>query len=138
MINIYPMISDQWLRDAVLRDNPGYAVDFDTGLILPKSYIELVWSADKRSTIKFKRGMLRLPRMELPLVEKETGFRVGTVTYQGVIVKPYSELDSNDATIDGFTSLLDLRAELSRAYGEIAPEELLTIHRFDNIFSRTH
>ncbi|MBI2583041.1 MAG: ASCH domain-containing protein [Candidatus Aenigmarchaeota archaeon] len=119
------------LREEVSRDFPGRRVIFDESLTLPASYLSRIREGSKRTTIKFSPDAIRLPRRQLPAVEKRSGLTVGRVSYRGVVVKQYSELTEEDAQSDGFETLRDLRMELEAAYGAFAPESLLSIHQFE-------
>lgn len=114
----------------IRHDHPDYQVVFDSALTLPRSFIDQFIAGTKKTTTKYKSGTLRLPRDKLPVIERESNSRVGTMSYNFVVVKAYSELTEEDAMNDGFRTLDDLKAELSRAYGDIRPEELLSIHCF--------
>ena len=123
-------MGEQVLADAIARDFPRYKVVFDPILKFPLYQLQQIKDGSKKTTIKFKKDVLRLPRTELPSVDKETGRTIGIVTYSKVAVVEYSELTDEHARDDGSATLDDLKAVLSEAYGALQPEDVLTIHYF--------
>ena len=116
--------------DSIKEDHPGYKLAADESLSLPSSYLDLIRSGKKTTTIKFGKDALRLPQMSLPIITKETRQRVGTAYYDKVVIKARSELTEEDAKADGFASLKDFEKVLFESYGDIASEALLAIHHF--------
>ena len=131
----YQITTDDALREQVGRDFPGYSIIFDESLTLPAAYLEQIRQGQKTTTIKFKDGYIRLPKTELPAIEKETGRQIGTVSYSKVAIKANCELTEQDAMGDGFATLGDFNVALEDRYGKVSPEALLSVHRFDRFKS---
>lgn len=119
--------------DRIKDDHPGYSLAADESLTLPSSYLSLIRDGKKTTTIKFGKGVLRLPQMSLPVVSKETQQRVGTAHYDKIIVKARSELTEADARADGFASLKDFDGALTERYGDVPSQALVAIHHFKEV-----
>ena len=127
----YPV--DSMLVERVKEVFPQYNISIDSALTLPDEMISAMALGKKKTTVKYKRGTIRLPQPELPIVVKGTDVSRGKATFYEVEIKPYGKLNCGDAIEDGFGNLIDFMEEMKRAYGDINHEELVSIFRLGKV-----
>jgi carbamoyltransferase len=103
--------------------------------LLNKEFIEWVKQGRKCTTVRYAEGAVQYPlRRLLPLYASEQFEKfdfqmeqIGQVAVQGVCYKAFSDLDDNDARLDGFSSARELRSVLKEIYGHIGDGDIMTI-----------
>lgn len=98
-------------------------------LMIKGKYVELILSGKKKATIRL--GLVRPKYNEMIL--HGGGKPIAKIKITNVRYKRVKELDERDAKIDGFKSLEDLIKHLRKAYGDINPNDLVTIIEFEVI-----
>ena len=96
-------------------------------LMLKGEYVKDILSGRKRATIRL--GIVKLKHNEL--IVHGGGRPVAKIRVTNVRYKRVSELTDEDAAIDGFSSKEELLEALRKAYGEIRPDDYVTIIEFD-------
>lgn len=91
-----------------------------------EEYVDKIVKGEKRTTIR--RGIVSPSRQRVFL--KSDGVVWGEATIDSVTYTKLGRLREEDARMDGFNSLKELREELSRIYPGISPEEWVTIINF--------
>jgi hypothetical protein len=96
-------------------------------------FVDLIASERKTTTIRFRRNALDFPESYIvPVVAISDQESVaGMAKIKRLRILPFSDLNENDAIKDGFSSLADLKEMLTRIYGEIEDQELVSIYEFD-------
>ncbi len=112
----------------VRRGDEGKRVKFlGRHLMLKGEYVDDILSGRKRATIRL--GIVKLKHQEL--IVHGGGRPVAKIRVRNVRYKRVSELSDEDAAIDGFSSKEELLDALRRAYGDIKPDDYVTIIEFD-------
>lgn len=96
-------------------------------LMVKGEYVDDILSGRKRATIRL--GIVRVKYDEL--IVHGGGRPVAKVRVTGVHYKRLRELTDEDARKDGFRSLQELLRALRDVYGEISPDEPVTIIEFE-------
>jgi len=103
-----------------------------------EEYMELVTSGRKKTTIRFRRGMIDCPVDNIIPVFSTTASKaldqnqeLGWAQILNLRILPFRELDEIDAINDGFLSLNELRNALIDIYGEIDDSEFVSVYEFD-------
>ena len=102
-----------------------------------EEYIELIALGRKKTTIRFRRGMIDCPvDSVLPIFSisnnvAECDKEFGWAQIINLRILPFKDLNENDALKDGFISLTELKNALMDIYGEIGETELVSIYEFD-------
>ncbi len=96
-------------------------------LMLKGEYVDDILSGRKRATIRL--GIVKLKHNEL--IVHGGGRPVAKIRVTNVRYKKVSELTDEDAAIDGFRSKEELLEALRRAYGEVRPDDYVTIIEFE-------
>ncbi|MCE4625227.1 MAG: ASCH domain-containing protein [Desulfurococcales archaeon] len=96
-------------------------------LMLKREYGNMLLEGRKRATIRL--GVVT-PKYE-ELIVHSGGRPIAKVRVVGVEVKRVRELTDDDARLDGFESLDELLEALRRAYGDVSPEDYVTILRLE-------
>ena len=110
------------------RGDEGKRVKFlGRHLMLKGEYVDDILSGRKRATIRL--GIVKLKHQEL--IVHGGGRPVAKIRVRNVRYKRVSELSDEDAAIDGFSSKEELLDALRRAYGDIKPDDYVTIIEFD-------
>ncbi|HEX8062098.1 MAG TPA: ASCH domain-containing protein [Allosphingosinicella sp.] len=94
-------------------------------LILKRAYLDLVASGSKRSTIRLGTKADHVGPTLLVAGDKTIPVEVIQV-----VLKRYSQLDEEDARLDGFADLEALRQALESFYPALGPEDSLSILHF--------
>jgi hypothetical protein len=100
-------------------------------------YIDLVEAGTKKTTIRFRRGMVDVPaKTVIPVFLTDSGLHgsdelAGWARINKLRIVSFSELSEVDALNDGFTSLADLKKALSDIYGEIDKTDFISIYEFE-------
>src|SRR3990167_7170419 len=58
---------------------------------------------------------------------------IGELDIIQVITKKYKDLTTEDAKKDGFSSLMEYRAEMRRLNGKIKPDKIVYLHMTENV-----
>ena len=74
-----------------------------------------------------------LPIYSTDLKTRAEGPQVGWAQIKRLIIKPFGQLNDEDATNDGFSSLPELKEALQNIYGNIPDDEPVSIYCFDFI-----
>lgn len=98
-------------------------------LMIKGEYIELILSGKKKATIRL--GLVK-PRYN-EMILHGGGRPIAKIKITNVRYKRVKELDEKDAIMDGFKNLEDLIKHLRKAYGNINPDDLVTIIEFEVI-----
>ncbi len=96
-------------------------------LMVKGEYVKDILSGRKRATIRL--GIVKLKHNEL--IVHGGGRPVAKIRVTNVRYKRVSELTDEDAAIDGFASKEELLEALRRAYGEVKPDDYVTIIEFE-------
>ncbi len=96
-------------------------------LMVKGEYVKDILSGRKRATIRL--GIVKLKHNEL--IVHGGGRPVAKIRVTNVRYKRVSELTDEDAAIDGFASKEELLEALRRAYGEVRPDDYVTIIEFE-------
>lgn len=126
---------DDWLRDFVIMDFPAMPLKTDHELKMLNTYISLMRTGSKTSTVRYEKGKIRIPAQpNLPLIEtsdddKDYRRNIGKVNIDTLTVKTFQELNDADARSDGFDSAAKLKDALTRRYGPLSLSELVSIYR---------
>ncbi len=96
-------------------------------LMLKGEYVDDILSGRKKATIRL--GIVKLKHNEL--IVHGGGRPVAKIRVTNVRYKRVSELTDEDAAIDGFRSKEELLEALRRAYGEVRPDDYVTIIEFE-------
>jgi hypothetical protein len=100
-------------------------------------YVNWLKQGKKSTTIRFRQGKIDLPNNSLlpvcstDLRTRVEGSQVGWAQINQLIVKPFGELNDEDARNDGFRSLSDLKQALQAIYGNIHEDETVSVYCFD-------
>ncbi|WP_341871665.1 ASCH domain-containing protein [Pyrolobus fumarii] len=98
-------------------------------LMLKGEYVDDILSGRKKATIRL--GIVKLKHSEL--IVHGGGRPVAKIRVTNVRYKKVSELTDEDAAIDGFSSREELLEALRKAYGEVKPDDYVTIIEFEVI-----
>jgi hypothetical protein len=98
-------------------------------LMVKGEYVDDILSGRKKATIRL--GRVRVKYDEL--IIHGGGRPVAKVRVTSVTYKKVKDLTEEDARKDGFNSLNELLDALRKAYGEINPDDLVTIIEFEVI-----
>ncbi len=96
-------------------------------LMVKGEYIDLILSGKKKATIRL--GLVKPKYNEMIL--HGGGRPIAKIKVTNVRYKRVKELDERDAKIDGFKSVDDLLRHLKKAYGDVKPDDIVTIIEFD-------
>jgi len=89
-------------------------------------YAEAILSGKKRATIRL--GVVK-PRSREVIIHSG-GRAICKAKIEGVIYKKFSELTNEDARLDGFKNLKELRDALLKTYQSFSPDDIITIIKF--------
>lgn len=98
------------------------------------SYLRLFLSGKKKTTIRYRKYAIDCPAnkemnlFETQLEKKGSERYVGRVQINKMIIKPFGQLNDEDAINDGFSSVEELRLALEMIYGIIGDPEPVTIY----------
>jgi len=104
---------------------------------LLEEYIDWVIAGKKNTTVRYRSGMADLPKsFILPVISTDPrimreGYQVGIAHLKKLTIKPFGELNDEDAHNDGFQSLIQLKDALRSIYGKINDKEIVSIYSFD-------
>ncbi|HXQ39270.1 MAG TPA: ASCH domain-containing protein [Anaerolineales bacterium] len=102
-----------------------------------EEYIELVTSGRKKTTIRFRRGMIDCPVDNvIPVFSTsnsamERDKELGWARILSLRIIPLKDLNEVDALNDGFFSVNELRNALREIYGDINETEFVSVYEFD-------
>jgi hypothetical protein len=120
------------------HDYPGYKLRAHNELKLYKKNAKLVKENRKITTIRYEKDTLRYPVAKvLSLVEtsqEDSTYKntIGTIGIKKVVVKRFADLNDDDAMRDGIRlGVKFLKEALKNIYGEIKPDELISIYYFE-------
>ncbi len=119
---------------SIEADFSGYSLQRRESLGLLEAYVELFLSGKKKTTVRYKKGALDCPaKAELDLFQTKaetlrTTRYIGRVLVDRITIKRFNQLDYQDARNDGFATRGDLGFALERIYGEIKPNDPVTIY----------
>ncbi len=91
-------------------------------------YTEAICCGKKKSTIRFGERSINKGKCIL-----STNDIVLAVEVTGVKYKKYQELDMMDAELEGYSSVEELKNELSKYYSDIQEQDVMTIIEFEYI-----
>ena len=106
---------------------PGRKTFLGRHLMLKREYGESVLSGRKKATIRL--GEVRPKYSEV--IIHSGGRPIAKVRITGIDVKKIKDLTLEDALLDGFNSVEELLEALRRTYGDIGPEDTVTIIKFE-------
>ncbi len=98
-------------------------------LMVKGEYVDDILSGRKRATIRL--GKVKVKYDEL--IVHGGGRPVAKVKVTNVVYKKVKELTDEDARKDGFRGLSELLEALKKVYGDIKPDDTVTIIEFDVI-----
>ncbi len=96
-------------------------------LMVKGEYVDDILSGRKKATIRL--GIVKLRYNEL--IVHGGGRPVAKIRVTRVRYKKVSELTDEDAVLDGFNSLDELLRELKKNYGDVKPDDYVTIIEFE-------
>ncbi len=108
------------------RGGRGVARYLGRHLMIKGKYVDAILSGRKKTTIRI--GVVK-PRYR-EIIIHGGGRPVAKAVITGVRYKKVCELSVEDAVRDGFNSLEELLEELREAYGDIRPQDTVTIIEF--------
>lgn len=101
----------------------------DHELKLKPEHVKMFNEGEKKTTIRYRPDCVRYPAKNLiPLTEPETNtlYQLVVIEYSRVVL--FKALTGQDALNDGFNTLEELKEALTEIYGEIQPNEPVTIY----------
>ena len=121
-----------------VQERTGLVVFIRSELPLYAGFLERLREGKKRSTIRYRKGAVELPSFKrLPLYET-ADYGVGDrssptaiVEISGIRYQIFGELTEEDAIVDGFTSLAEMRHELTEIYKDLRDDEWVTIYSIE-------
>lgn len=96
-------------------------------LMVKGEYVDLILSGKKKATMRL--GLVK-PRYN-EMILHGGGKPIAKIRITNVRYKRIKELDERDAKIDGFKNVDDLLKHLKKAYGDVKPDDIVTIIEFD-------
>jgi hypothetical protein len=96
-------------------------------LMVKGSFVDKILSGRKRTTIRL--GRYRTKYSEI--IIHGGGRPIAKARIVNVVYKKVADLNDEDAKKDGFSSVSELLRELKRVYGEVSPEDDVTIIEFE-------
>ncbi len=96
-------------------------------LMVKGEYVDDILSGRKRATIRLGRVKVKYSE----LIVHGGGRPVAKVRVKNVVYKKVRDLTLEDALKDGFSSVEELLRALRKAYGEIRPDDYVTIIEFE-------
>jgi hypothetical protein len=133
-------LSDLTSRECIreVQERTGLVVFVRSELPLYKDFLDRIRKGRKRSTIRYRKGAVELPNFNrLPLYETPD-YGVGdrrkptaVVEITGIRYQIFGELTERDAVTDGFSSLEEMRRELTEIYKELQDDEWVTIYSIE-------
>jgi hypothetical protein len=113
----------------------GLVVFVRSELPLFADFLERLRKSEKQTTIRYRKGAIELPSFkELPLYETQD-YGVGdrsrptaVVEIKDIRYQVFGELTEADAVADGFSSLEEMRHELTTIYKNLEDDEWVTIY----------
>jgi carbamoyltransferase len=121
-----------------VQERTGLAVFVRSELPLYKDFLDRLRRGKKHSTIRYRKGAVELPSFNrLPLYETPD-YGVGDRTKPTAVVEIsdiryqiFGELTERDAVTDGFSSLQEMRHELTEIYKDLQDDEWVTIYSIE-------
>jgi carbamoyltransferase len=121
-----------------VQEATGLVVFVRSELPLYRDFLERLRKGRKRSTIRYRKGAVELPSFRrLPLYET-ADYGVGDrsrptaiVEITGIRYQIFGELTEQDALVDGFGSLKEMRRELTEIYKNLKDDEWVTIYSIE-------
>jgi len=95
-------------------------------LMVKGEYVDMILSGRKRATIRL--GIVKVKYPEL--IVHGGGRPIAKVKVTDVVHKRVSELTDEDAREDGFNNVKELLDVLRRVYGDVKPDDYVTIIKF--------
>lgn len=95
-------------------------------LMVKGEYVDMILSGRKRATIRL--GIVKVKYPEL--IVHGGGRPIAKVKVTDVVHKRVSELTDEDAREDGFNNVKELLDALRRVYGDVKPDDYVTIIKF--------
>ncbi len=103
-------------------------------LMIKGEYVDDILSGRKRATIRL--GVVKLRYNEL--IVHGGGRPVAKIRVRNVYYKRVKDLTDEDAVKDGFRSREELIKALRKTYGDVKPDDYVTIIEFDVVQDLTH
>jgi hypothetical protein len=91
-------------------------------------YVRRILSGEKRTTI---RKGIKIVEPNSEVVLTTDGGEFGKAIVRKAIVKRISELNEEEAKLDGFSSKDELLKDLRRIYGSVDEDDIVTVIYFD-------
>lgn len=121
-----------------VQERTGLVVFVRSELPLYKDFLDRLRRGRKRSTIRYRKGAIELPSFKrLPLYETQD-YGVGdrskptaVVEISSIRYQIFGELTEQDAVTDGFSSLQEMRRELTEIYKDLKDNEWVTIYSIE-------
>jgi carbamoyltransferase len=121
-----------------VQECTGLVVFVRSELPLYRGFLDRLRKGRKRSTIRYRKGAVELPSFNrLPLYETPD-YGVGdrskptaVVKITGIRYQIFGELTERDAVTDGFSSLEEMRRELTEIYKDLLDDEWVTIYSIE-------
>jgi carbamoyltransferase len=121
-----------------VQERTGLVVFIRSELPLYADFLMRLREGKKRSTIRYRKGAVELPSFKrLPLYETPD-YGVGDRSSPTAIVEIseiryqiFGELTEEDAVVDGFSSLAEMRRELTEIYKSLQDDEWVTIYSIE-------
>ncbi len=130
------------IKDMLKKKFPNTTLYGRTKLPLYHEYVDLLFSGNKKTTIRFRKNGIDFPGFKiLPLIstsnfsKKYLTNQIGNVLITNYIVKKFIKLSTNDAQLDGFVNLNKLKETLFKIYGKIEDDDLISIYTIKYIES---
>ena len=131
-------VSESSIWTLISRLTPGIEGEIRTRFLFRRQYLDDIKIGKKRSSIRYVKGKIDYPRLQtLPAIcQAGTNDSVKCdITIEKIEIKTFREINIEDAEIDGFVSLEDLKDSLQEIYGALESDEYVTIYTFDGITS---
>jgi carbamoyltransferase len=121
-----------------VQERTGLIVFVRSELPLYRDFLDRLRRGKKRSTIRYRKGAVEIPSFnQLPLYETPD-YGVGDrskptalVEITNIRYQIFGELTERDAVTDGFSSLAEMRRELTEIYKDLRDDEWVTIYSIE-------
>lgn len=121
-----------------VQEHTGLIVFVRSELPLYKDFLERLRKGKKRSTIRYRKGAVEIPSFTLLPLYETLDYGVGDRSQPTAVVKItdiryqiFGELTERDAITDGFSSLEEMRRELTEIYKDLQDDEWVTIYSIE-------
>lgn len=124
------------LKNLLEKEFPGRQLFPRANFSLYSEFVKWLESGRKTTTIRYRKGGIDLPKTQHLDVIETTDFggehsyngKVSCAKIEKMVVKRFDMLNEEDARLDGFHNLQELKEAFNKIYGKIEADELVTIY----------